>query len=616
MLRVAAGRWRAWPRPRRSVGCGPARTRSRGASPRGPWVRAWAGAAWRRCCGPVCSATSFSRTLPPGPRWRCGRWCCTAMTVGWPRRRCTPPRRCGCAGRATGSWSRSPPCPDRSRYRGRPRRAWRPNSSRRARTSRSSTMRRGGRTVVSGLLVAGLVGWLLLMARPARAQTPPPPIGPGRPPCAAGPGGLLGCIPGPGDLLSGAAKSVGGGVMKAFTTFFTDGARWFVEQVESFLVAADRPDLSAGWWVHKYDLMLALAWVVAAATLLLALIDAAAKGSWQGLGRAVLVDVPVAGVVGGFGPLVIQYLVDLADWLSSRLLQELGADAGRALGSSAQWFASFGAASGSPSVPLLAGFVAALVTIFAAFLVFLELLLRANAIYLIAALVPVVYAVRIWPAASGVARKTTEVLVAVVIAQPVVALAIAMGAAASASLDGVGSASLKQFGTAVAGAVFLLLAALAPWGMLSLMPAAEAAMAAHRQRAAIGGGARTMVSTAYTGTYLGRLAQAGATRAGGGRSDSAAATWGAPPAAAGAAVAQTAAQTGKVVAATQEQLGATAASSGAPPASPPGSPEQGPPGRPGRDGSPGRSDPGPPGSSGSPGPTGPPGPGAGKGPQP
>src|SRR6266508_4197728 len=608
MLRVAAGRWRAWPRPRRSVGCGPARTRSRGASPRGPWVRAWAGAAWRRCCGPVCSATSFSRTLPPGPRWRCGRWCCTAMTVGWPRRRCTPPRRCGCAGRATGSWSRSPPCPDRSRYRGRPRRAWRPNSSRRARTSRSSTMRRGGRTVVSGLLVAGLVGWLLLMARPARAQTPPPPIGPGRPPCAAGPGGLLGCIPNPGDVLSGAARAVGGGAMKAVTTFFTGGAKWFVEQVQSFLKAADRPDLSTGWWVQKYDLMLALAWVVAAATLLLALVDAAAKGSWQGLGRAVLVDVPVAGVVGGFGPLVIQYLVDLADWLSSRLLQELGADAGRALGSSAQWFASFGAASGNPNVPLLAGFVAALVTIFAAFLVFLELLLRANAIYLIAALVPVVYAVRIWPAASGVARKTTEVLVAVVIAQPVVALAIAMGAAASASLDGVGSASLKQFGTAVAGAVFLLLAALAPWGMLSLMPAAEAAMAAHRQRAAIGGGARTVVTTAYTGTYLGRLAQAGATRAGGGRAETAAVAgaWGAPPPAA--------VETGKVVAAAQEQLGATAAGSGASSASPPPGSEPGAPGRPGRDGSASRGEPGPPSATGPPGSTGPPGPGAGKGP--
>ena len=142
-------------------------------------------------------------------------------------------------------------------------------------------MRRTGRAVVAGLLVAGLASWLLA-ASPARAQTAPPPISPGTPQCAAGPGGLLGCIPSPGDLLSGAAKSVGGGVMKAFTTFFTGGAKWFIEQVQSFLVAADRPDLSAGWWVHKYDQMLALAWVVAAATLLLALIDAAAKGSWPG----------------------------------------------------------------------------------------------------------------------------------------------------------------------------------------------------------------------------------------------------------------------------------------------------------------------------------------------
>src|SRR6266540_4125622 len=586
MLRVAAGRWCAWPRPRRWVRCRSARMRSPRASPAGPWARGWAGAVWRRCCAPACSATGSSRTPPPRRRSRSGQWCCTATTAGWPHRRCTPPRRCGCAGWATGSWSRSPPSPGPCRGRGRPRRPRRPNSSTPTRPSRSSTMHRTDRAVVAGLLVAGLAGWLLLMAGPAFAQTPPPPIGPGRPPCAAGPGGLLGCIPNPGDVLSGAARAVGGGAMKAFTTFFTGGAKWFVEQVQSFLKAADRPDLSTGWWVQKYDLMLALAWVVAGATLLLALIDAAAKGSWQGLGRAVLVDVPVAGVVGGLGPPVIQYLVDVADWLSSRLLADLGADAGKVLAGSAQWFATFGAANGNPSVPLLAGFVTALVTIFAALLVFLELLLRANAIYLIAALVPV----------------------AVIFAQPVVALAIAMGGAASASLDGVGSTSLKEFGTVVAGAVFLLLAALAPWGMLSLMPAAEAAMAAHRQRAAIGGGARTVVTTAYTGTYLGRLAQAGATRAGGGRADTGAVAgaWGAPPAAA--------VETGKVVAAAQEQLGATAAGSGASSASPPPGSEPGAPGRPGRDGSASRGEPGPPSATGPPGSTGPPGPGAGKGP--
>jgi len=387
--------------------------------------------------------------------------------------------------------------------------------------------------------------------------------------------------------------------MQGFTAFFTEGAKWFVERLQAIVVAADRPDLSAGWWVGKHNQMLALAWVVAAATLLLALIDAAAKGTWEALGRALLVDVPVAAVVGGFGPLVTQYLVDLADWLSSRLLQDLGADAGRTLSSSAQWFATFGAASGNPNAPLLAGFVVALVTILAAFLVFLELLLRANAIYLIAALIPVVYAVRIWPAARGVARRTTELLVVIILAQPVVALAISLGAAAGASLGGIGDASLKDFGTAVAGAVFLLLAALAPWGMLSLMPALESAMAANRQRAAIGGGVRSVVTTAYTGTYLGRLAQAGSTLTARSVSDTAAA-W-AASAAAGATPPQAADAAGRAVASSQRP---------------------GPPGTPGRDGDPGRGDPGPPGRSGPPGPTGaagpagPPGPGAGKEPKP
>jgi hypothetical protein len=438
-------------------------------------------------------------------------------------------------------------------------------------------------------MVGAVAGWLWL-AGPAQAQAPPAPQPTARS-CAAGPGGLIGCIPGAQSLLGGAAQAVGGSVMQGFTVFFTAGAKWFIEQLQPFLVAADRPDLSAAWWVGKHNQMLALAWVVAAATLLLALIDAAAKGTWEGLGRAVLVDVPVAAVVGGFGPLVIQYLVDLADWLSSRLLQNLGADAGKTLASSAQWLATFGAASGNPSTPLLAGFVVALLTILGAVLVFLELLLRANAIYLIAALIPVVYAVRIWPAARGVARRTTEALVAIILAQPVVALAISLGAAAGASLGGVGDASLKDFGTAVAGAVFLLLAALAPWGMLSLMPALEAAMAANRQRAAIGGGARSIMTTAYTGTYLGRLAQAGSASTARSPTDTAAA-WAASPAA------------------------------GSTPAQPPGAArgagglQPGPPGSPGRDG---RGDPGPPGPSGPPGPANPgrpPGSGQGKGPKP
>jgi hypothetical protein len=407
--------------------------------------------------------------------------------------------------------------------------------------------------------------------------------------------------------------------MKVFTVFFTDGAKWFLDRLQELVTAPTRPDLSVGWWAEKYNLMLALAAVVAAATLILALIDDAAKGSPEGLARAVLADVPVAGLVGGIAPLVIQYLVNLADWLNGRLLQDLGVDSARTLGSSAEWFAAFSSATGSPAAPAVAGLIAALVTILAAFLIFLELMLRANAIYLIAALIPVLYAVRIWPAAKTVVRRTTEVLVAVVFVQPVVGLAVAMGAGASAALGGVGDTTFQEFGAAIAGATMLLLAALSPWAFIALLPALEGAVSHGRgQRDAVRAGARTGLQTAYTGTYLGRLAHAGATRTsisrnrgGGAGSAGAVAGWGVPVA---TAAARGAAQAGQEVAARQAQVGRTATGQPPPvaPAStaPPTAPTQ-----------PGSSTPGPAGPRGPAGPPsegrpGPPGPGSGKGSRP
>jgi len=428
-------------------------------------------------------------------------------------------------------------------------------------------------------------------------------------------------------VLKGAARAAGDTAMGAFTAFFTDGAGWLVEQLQKFLVGADRPDLSVDWWVQRYQLMLALAMVVAGATLLLALLDATAKASLEGLARAVFADVPVAAIIGALGPLLIQYLVDVADWLSGRLLRDFGVDVAQTLGSSAEWFATFGTtATGGPTVPIVLGFVAALLTILAALLVFLELLLRANAIYLIAALIPVLYAVRIWPAAKAVARHTTEVLLAVIFAQPVVALAISMGAAAAGSLEGIGDAAVKDFGQALAGAVFLLLGAMCPWGMLALVPGVERAVAAHRQRAAVTGGARSAIQVAYTGTYLGRLAAAGRSHSssgGGEDAAAAAATAAGPPGAAVAVGVQAADRAGRAVGERQAQLGeaVTGTTTGGPPSSgqagrqeKPGSPGQtGPAGPPGQQGQAGGQGPsGRPGQSGPPGPSGRPG-GQGRG---
>ncbi len=354
----------------------------------------------------------------------------------------------------------------------------------------------GPRLLAATVMVTAMLRTTAASAAPPRAAS-----------CPGGPAGLLGCLPTPGRLAASVAQSASNSLMQGVTAWFTDGARWFLQQIGDMLASATRPDLGAAWWTGQYRLLLAFAMVVAVATLLLAIIQAGAKGSWEGLAAALGVDVPVAAVVGSAGPILTQYLVDVADWLSGAMLSRVGGDSATALGHSAQWLAAFGSIPTQQGTPLVVGALVAVVTIVAALLVLLELLLRANAIYLLVAMVPLAYAMRIWPVLRPVARRTTEVLIAIVFVQPIIAFCVSLGAAAGAGLGGLRDANAAQFGTALSGVVMLLLGALSPWAVLSLLPAVEAGMSATRQRQAASAGPRVALQTVYVGSYLTRLTQ-------------------------------------------------------------------------------------------------------------
>src|SRR6266545_83631 len=357
------------------------------------------------------------------------------------RRRCGPPRRSRCGVRtATGSWRGRRPHRARCRSLDRPSRVRPPNLSLRPTDSGCSPMSRsadgpcrttGPRLLAATVMVTATLSTTAASAAPSKAAS-----------CPGGPAGLLGCLPTPGRLAASVAQSASNSLMQGVTAWFTDGARWFLQQIGDLLASATRPDLGAAWWTGRYRLLLAFAMVVAVATLLLAIIQAGAKGSWEGLAAAV-----------GVGALV------------------------------------------------------AVVTIVAALLVLLELLLRANAIYLLVAMVPLAYAMRIWPVLRPVARRTTEALVAIVFVQPIIALCVSLGSAAGAGLGGLRDANAAQFGTALSGVVMLLLGALSPWAVLSLLPAVEAGMSAARQRQASSAGPRAALQTVYVGSYLTRLTQ-------------------------------------------------------------------------------------------------------------
>jgi hypothetical protein len=222
--------------------------------------------------------------------------------------------------------------------------------------------------------------------------------------CQGGPVAVLGCLTSPRRVAGTLAQAAGEQVMQGVTGWVTDGAAWFLNHIQQLLGGATGPDLGAGWWVDRYRLLLAFAVLIAAATLLLAIIDAAVKGSWEQLARAVGIDVPAAAISGAAAPVLVGYLVEVADWLSGRLLTGFGHDSLATLANTASWFGTFGQ-GGGPAMPLFLGALVAVLAIIAGVLVTLELLLRANAIYLVTALVPLVYAMRIWPALPAAARN-------------------------------------------------------------------------------------------------------------------------------------------------------------------------------------------------------------------
>jgi MFS family permease len=324
---------------------------------------------------------------------------------------------------------------------------------------------------------------------------------------------VLGCLASPRRLAGVVAQSASSQLMQGVTGWITDAASWFLAHVQQLLVGATEPDLTASWWVDRYRLLLAFAALVAAATLLIAIANAAVQGSWEGLAVALGVDVPVAALSGGVAPVLVGYLIQVANWLSTRLLESFGHDGVTALRTTATWFGTFGQAGG-PTMPLFLGALLALIAIVGGLLVTLELILRANAIYLVTALIPVMYALRVWPALRPLARRTVEALVAVIMAQPIVALAIAIGVHAGSDLGVPGAQPVGEFARALTGTVMLLLAALAPWAILHLLPVVEAGMVAQRQRAAVGAGPRAAIQSVYVGSYLGRMTQPASRRAG------------------------------------------------------------------------------------------------------
>ena len=314
-------------------------------------------------------------------------------------------------------------------------------------------------------------------------------------------GAITGAITAP---ITSALKGVGNDIFTQLTSWVSEGASWLIGQVVVTIEHTTTPQLATQGFLSQYAKMAAIAALLAAAMLLAAVLEGLAQGNATLLLRVALINAPLALLATSVAYAVVQLLLVATDGLCAAIsasshhgaqrffeaaitdLGHAGGEAGAKLGGASEGAgtsslgASGGRIAGSGAVPLFVAFLAAIVGAFAAFFVWLELLMRDAAVYVVALFMPLGLAASIWPRWSSALRRTAELLVAVIGSKFVIVSIVALAAALVGGGGGVEHV--------LAASALMLLACFAPFVLLRLVPFAEGAMgAAYGRRSAAGG---------------------------------------------------------------------------------------------------------------------------------
>jgi hypothetical protein len=331
------------------------------------------------------------------------------------------------------------------------------------------------------------------------------------------------------DPLKDAAASIGKGVFNQVTAWVAEGAVWLIGEVAELSEKTTSPNLLSKGFLAQYEAMAAIAALMATLMLIFAVFEALGRGDAGMLWRVFLVNVPLAAIATTAAYVVVQLLVATCDGLCDAISQSAGADskkffkeaiealamtggiAGGAIGSAGAPGAgtAVGAAGGGVAVPLFVGFIAAIVAAFAAFFVWIELLMRDAAIYVVALFMPLALAASIWPRWVSALRRTCELIVVIVFSKFVIVAIISLAASLLAKNEGAVEHVLA------AGAM-LLLACFAPFLLFKLVPFAESAVGAAYGRQNAG---RSVMRTAEQGTSAQMMRRAAQVNWSGGRSE-------------------------------------------------------------------------------------------------
>ena len=282
-------------------------------------------------------------------------------------------------------------------------------------------------------------------------------------------GGQLSGVASP--LLSpGVGAAATSAIVVAIGVWVLGGAKFALRETAVVLGNTSSPQLASTWFSSTYWRVAGIAVLLTLPFLFAAAVQALLRSDLALLLRAAFGYLPLAMLAVSIAAPVTMLLLAASDQLSAVVSSATGNASSRFISLSVVSLGGLSDAAG----PFMAFFLCMFV-VAGAVVLWIELLMREAAVYVIVLMLPLAFAGMVWPARRIWAIRAIELLVALVMSKFAIVAVLSLGGAALFSGTSAGGRSVTA---AVAGAVLLVMGVFTPWALLRLLPLAEVASSA------------------------------------------------------------------------------------------------------------------------------------------
>jgi hypothetical protein len=265
-------------------------------------------------------------------------------------------------------------------------------------------------------------------------------------------------------LKSHAGTIVG---LAAIGLWVIGGARYALNGLATVLGETTTPRLGSSWFSAAYWRMAGIAALMTLPFLFAAAIQAVLRSDLTLLLRSALGYLPLAILVVAIAAPITMLLLSASDELSSLVSSASGRADSQAFGLSTTFVGSLTVFSRSLFFACFFG----ILMVLGATALWIELVMREAAVYVVVLMLPLAFAALVWPARRTWAIRAVEVLVALILSKFVIVAVLALGGAAMSQIG-------HSVTSPIVGLVLVMMAVFAPWALLRLVPLSELASSA------------------------------------------------------------------------------------------------------------------------------------------